>query len=117
MCMPCLVNYDRIIKMETFNHDNAWVILNKLKPYQRGLTTAVNRKHGKPVVTDTLTTQGKTMEEYSNVNMNSLSYFTKFYKQDMELFGYSWDFHQQLDKDVLTLHTSCVSGASGKSCC
>jgi hypothetical protein len=82
MCMPCHVRYNRIIKVETFDHDNAWVILNKLKPYQRGLATAVNvvsRPWGntpKRAKGDTLTPSGKRMEGYNNVNTSSLSYFT-----------------------------------------
>ena len=66
ICQPCLINYDLVLKTETLDWDNDWIIKSRLKPYHRGLSMPANMQ-GRKCKTESLLSKGKKMEIYKNI--------------------------------------------------
>jgi hypothetical protein len=115
MCLPCHVQYDRILKTETLDHDSQYVILNYLGPYFRGAGTKGNAVGGgfKPA---SQTKSGRLIEVYQNTSLADLSYMDQWYKEDLDYFGYSWQVKQK-DNGTCQVYSSCISGSLHRSCC
>ncbi len=115
LCQPCHVRYDRILKTETLDHDNEYVILNHLPPYYRGLGTRGNIVAGGSQAAS-LSPHGRLLDRFDNATLQDLSFLEDYYKDDLKYFGYSWNYRK--DKNSMYhVHSSCVSGADGSMCC
>ena len=110
LCQPCVIQYDEILKTETYPGDIEHIILNHLGPYHRGFGTKHNVASGG--ITDaSLTDLGRHMEEYSSLAQWHMDYLTHRYQQDLQYFGYSWR------KDHTGIYTSCTKGSVDQPCC
>ena len=110
MCQPCLINYDLVLKTETLDQDIDRIIKSRLKPYHRGLGTAVNVQGGKCKM-ESLLREGKKMEIYNSIKDHDFQSLVKMYKSDLDFFGYSFK------RDNDSLHTFCYMDDQNKGCC
>ena len=105
-CQPCRINFDAIVKLETFNSDVAPIINNKLKG--RSIGTVVN-KHGKTSWDKQFV---KVLSEYKNVSKADFENTVKKYMDDFIQYGYG--FQRMEDGNV---KASCYLGNGTHSCC
>ena len=85
-CMPCIVNYDSIIKLETFSHDVVPLVSSKLEG--RSSNTMVN-SFSKASWDKNF---HKYLPSYVNVTNRQLERIVDKYKLDFHQFGYRYDF-------------------------
>ena len=87
-CHPCSIEYDYIAKSETLDDDSKGII------HKLNLTLdqfpQINARRNSDYCPNTFTRQ---LEEYRNPKITAEDFAAtmKFYKMDMELFGYTWN--------------------------
>ena len=94
-CNFQFVDYDDVIRIETFRHDvkalleytnsNFSVLLRTSKHHYRRESTKASDVVDEPLV------RPKYLQEFSDVSTNDLIELKKFYKNDLRLFGYEFD--------------------------
>ena len=113
-CNFAFVDYDDVIRIETFRHDvkalleytnsNFSVLLKTSKYHFRRESTKKADAVNEPIV------KPKSLQEFSNVPRNDLIKLKNLYKNDLRLFGYEFD--------VDTLVASCsMTDERGVTCC
>ena len=114
LCQPCAIKYDRILKTETLDHDNVFLIDDYMKPYGRGIGTKGNSVAGGPQIMS-LSPLGRRLEIYGNLSFNYITVLQKMYRIDMDYFGYSWRFSDW--NGTYSYRSSCVNGSLNRTCC
>ena len=86
LCKPCNIAYDTVVKLETHDVDSYDIIAHRLQA--RGLKTKANIVSGGP---QSGRVGGREMKEYRNLSYQQLDYLVDVYREDMEMFGYTWE--------------------------
>ena len=95
MCHPCIIQYDRIVKLETQNTDAQFIIKEKLDG--RGEDTRRNKRdftkenNSKGEENAFLRENGKYLDIYNNCTDDQMLFLRKRFQSDLEMFGYSFD--------------------------
>ena len=111
MCHPCLIRYDRVVKLETQFADALEIIREHLGPHHRGVRTHTNQATGGAMAS--ATTRGKLLLQFVEIPQQSLRQLLKLgYGFDLDLFGYSWKWNS--DGSVTAF---CSNGPQGGSKC
>ena len=93
ICHPCVIQYDYISKLETYNEDANYIINNHLSGI--GAEDTVSRNYTRPRARES-----KHVEEYDNIPSQLLHEVAAVYAKDMNMFGYSI---KKQDKQVMAL--------------
>ena len=99
-CQPCIVKYDYLAKVETFDNDMNYIIDHQF-PYKRGKNTQRNTWAEKKQISMFY----KELEAYENVSMALVNIPQVKYSRDFEQFGYTTDIID--GKYYATCHGSC----------
>ena len=107
VCFPCAIQYDYIAKLETSDTDAQFIIKNKLS----GKTEVMKQKWNQFRNQMTFMKYGRMLEEYNQVPDGLFQEVFEYYRDDMDMFGYT------AVKDVLSgkVYAKCSTGSSG--CC
>ena len=111
-CRLDVVDYDDIIRMESFRHDLELMMTGYLAMnWSSVLQTTHNVKRQNSSADDVATSVNpKHLSLFSEISSNELMQLKDFYRNDLELLGY--------DFDVNTLTTSCkIVSSDGRICC
>ena len=105
-CQPCSINFDRIVRLETFEND-AWdIVMHQLKG--RGIKTRRNKfsssKQGHFEF-------GKILSEYVNVSDVQLDAIVTKYNTDFQQFGYNFTRMNGI------VNTNCIIQTSEQDVC
>ena len=109
-CHPCSIEWDAILRIETMKSDGA-ILTSRLAADLKNLSeipVVHSNQNSTPGNTAFLHTS-KILTEYKDVEASAVDKFLEYYRNDMEMFGYSWD------KDTLT--ASCSIQTSDGVCC
>ena len=85
-CHPCLIHYDRIVKLETQDSDSSYIIRNKMRG--RGLGTSRNSYDRQK---NALLSSGKYLKDFTNCTRSQMEFLKWRLDVDLEMFGYSFD--------------------------
>ena len=86
LCRPCVIPYNKIIKLESQDEDSYDVIRKKLSG--RGLRTKGNVVSGGA---KSRMVEGRLIPEYANISSSQLDALLSIYGRDMDMFGYKWE--------------------------
>lgn len=104
-CQPCMIKYDKIVRIETHDHDSADIVNEHLAG--RGSMTRANPLQTKG------SSHTSVLPEYTTVNDTLLNAILKIYSLDFTQFGYHYKRHTDG-----TVVTDCgISTAAGDDCC
>ena len=106
ICQPCVVNYQQLLKTETFDEDINKVIFEHLGPFYRGSGTWYNRMMGGSH--ETRTQHGRHMEAYKGTPNSDIDYLAKKFHKDLTHFGYAWKMNET------GMYSSCITD---ERCC
>ena len=112
MCHFDVVDYDDVIRMESFRHDLEPMVTGYLSlNWSSVLQVTHNVKRLNSSAYDVATSvKPKHLSLFSEISKNELMQLKDFYRNDLELLGY--------DFDVNTLTTICkIVTGDGKVCC
>ena len=115
LCQPCYIRYDRVVKTETMDGDNADIINSYFGPFKRGLGTSSNVVGQKTSSSEsTLTQHGRKFDIYRNVSRAEMEFMVNKFRHDLEYFGYSY----RREEESGVVYTACVDGGGkGTQCC
>ena len=113
-CMFSEIDYDDVIRIETYRHDveplltytqsNISALLDASKPHYRRITRAQNSFLNQTSVLPEVLT------DFANISPASLNKLKRWYRYNLEFFGY--------DFDVETRTAMCkLTDAEGNVCC
>ena len=105
-CHPCRIDFDAIIKLETFDVDAPLIIKNKLEG--KGIGT-ITHKRSKASWDEQYT---KLLTDYKNISLQFFQKTVEKYREDFGRFGY--DFHRLTDGSV---KVSCGIDNGTHTCC
>ena len=107
LCLPCAIKYDYIAKLETSDFDAQHIIQHKLSKKFMGMNRKLNVFRNQSDYVE----YGKVLAEYDSVPNDLLCEVLKYYRDDMEMFGYT------AVRDVLSgrVYAKCSTGNTG--CC
>ena len=111
LCQPCKIDYDKVVKLETFKEDASEIVMKKLAPTSRGLYSQANKVSGGA---RSFTTEKYSPPEYGNLSTQNLGHLIKLFGKDLDMFGFSW-YHSDLEQSGISL--SCHKGALNRTCC
>ena len=119
-CFPCLINYDYIMKTETMEGENEYIIDRFLGPTKRGIGTVKHVVTNKPGTKDLsmFSLKGRLLEAYKTLTAKDIKFLAKWFKADFLHFGYDWRMENSGEKPVV--YSSCTKGGQGEGidvCC
>ena len=103
-CQPCRVDFDAIVKLETFGNDVPPIVDSRLEG--RGGTTSKNSWAHSTWSKEFV----KILEQYRNISDEQLGVLGKMYAKDFDLFGYSY-------KRQKTAELEITCRMANKTCC
>ena len=109
LCQPCMIGYDKIVKLETHYEDSYNIITDRLAPTSYGLHFHANKVLGgaKSGFMD-----GHFIPAYANLTSEEIQFLTDLFREDMDMFGYTFSGGPQGE---LSLY--CNHGSPSRSCC
>ena len=110
-CKPCVINYDHVVRVETFQEDAAYIVNHKMRA--RGLDHKTN-VHQNAVPRANASNFEMIIDEYKQIPEELLQKLvTTRYRQDLYVYGYN--FTRMEGGEVLA---ECTSGYNnGQECC
>ena len=120
-CRPCLINYDYIVKTETMNEDNEYIIDHFLGPTKRGMGTAKHVVANKPEADDrpVLSPKGRLLEAYQTLTAEDVAFLAERFGGDLLHFGYDWRVENSTG-NAAAVYSLCTAGGQGEginACC
>lgn len=115
MCNPCAINFDAIIRLETMQHDQKY-FLNHLNQTEEMFSrhTVLRRcdmQSSQALQKHCSDWTKRKLPEYKDVSMDTKQRLvTDFYRYDLEMFGYSFNYSAHEADCLLTTN-------SGQQCC
>ena len=107
-CKPCVINYDHVVRLETFQEDAAYIVNHKMRA--RGLKYKVNvHQNAVPNANFEMI-----IDEYKQIPDELLQKLvTTRYKQDLYVYGYN--FTRMEGGEVLAQCSAAYN--NGQECC
>ena len=119
-CHPCLINYDYIVKTETMNEDNEYIIDRFLGPTKRGMRTVQHVVANKPEADDRplLSPKGRVLKTYESLTAEDIAFLVKWFGADFLHFGYGWRVENSTgNAAVYSLCSNGEQGEGSNACC
>ena len=86
-CHPCHINYDYIVKLETFDGDTNYIINNKLQ----GRGVAARKAERLATANAALTSEGRYLSTFGNISGSQMDFLFRRLDPDLQMFGYEFD--------------------------
>ena len=113
---PCFIKYDYIVKTESMDVDNEYIIDRFLGPTKRGMGTVKNVFVGNEVSKDwssLLSPKGRLLEAYKTLTAEDVAFLVDWFKEDFLHFGYDWRVENNTGKAAV--YSLCrTKGGKGK---
>ncbi len=94
-CHPCSMKWDAILRVETMERDG-FLVTRRLAGVVRNRTLVpVAHSHDPKLNRATFSHTWRQLPEYKDVNQQHVTKLLRFYKRDMEMFGFQWDADKQ----------------------
>ena len=110
-CQPCKLQFDNVVRVETLEEDQRYIIEHKLRG--QGLGMRANVRANISGRTSTRSSFQSSLAEYADVPEELFQAMVDHYKEDYQVYGYH--FKRSFNGNVTA---SCSSGLNnGQPCC
>ena len=110
-CNHCDINYDLIIKLETGNQDQRYLLDTKINPSFNKTLQINPALHHINAANNTQQEFTRVWTQFQSVNRDHFEKLIAMYRTDLDLFGYSYSWRDD------GLETKCEIDVEGEFCC